>query len=130
MPDTLITLERPAMRVSASTATGGAGVCLVSLNIRRVDGPQGPQLCTVYLSDAANGAGLTAVTATGAVAQGASGILIGTALVASKAFNVQTTAAGLFILSITDTAKTPFVVCVELEGRCYPITTLATASYG
>jgi hypothetical protein len=41
-------------------------------------------------------------------------------LVAAKAWNVQTDANGLFVLTITDAARTPFVVVAEIEGRAYP----------
>jgi hypothetical protein len=129
MPDTLISQERPAIRVSAVAVSGGANVTLISLSIARIDGRSGVHTCDLWLSDAASGAGLTAVTASGAVAAGASGLILQT-ITASKVFKILTTATGLFILSITDSAKTPFVVCVEIEGRAYPVITLTTANYG
>jgi hypothetical protein len=130
MAEALIPAERPALRAAVAAAPGSAGVTLVSVSVTRVDGKPGPFNCMLWLSDAATGAGFTAVTATGATVAGASGVIIGTDLVAKKAWNIQTTVAGLFILSITDTAKTPFVVCLEVEGRTYPLLTLATANYG
>jgi hypothetical protein len=129
MPDALITQERPAIRVSATAASGGTNITLVSLTIARIDGRSGVHLANLWLSDAASGAGITAVTASGAVAAGASGVVLQT-VTASKVFLIQTTAAGLFVLSVTDSAKSPFVVCVEIEGRAYPVITLTTANYG
>jgi hypothetical protein len=129
MPDALITQERTAIRASAKAAPGAANISLVSISITRNDGPAGVHVCDMWLADAASGAGITAVTASGAVAAGASGVVL-QIITASKVFKIQTTAAGLFILSITDSAKTPFVVCVEIEGRAYPLITLTTANYG
>lgn len=78
--------------------------------------------------DATNGAGLTATTASGAVAAGASGADIG-ALTSKKALVVQTDATGKYILSITDTAKTAFTVVANLPDHV-SLLTLATANYG
>lgn len=65
----------------------------------------------VYLSDAATGAGVTATAASGTVqAKSASGYDFGI-LVAKKALHVQTLATGIYILEITDTAKTAFYPC-------------------
>jgi len=130
MAEALVPQERPALRVSAYAAPGAAGISLISVNIKRVDGKAGVFNCMLYLSDSAVGAGFTAVTATGATVAGTAGVIIGTDLVAKKAWNIQTDATGLFILSVTDTAKTPFQVIVEIEGRSYPVLLMATASYG
>jgi hypothetical protein len=129
MGEVLISQQRPAVRASATAVGGAAGQSLVSVVVKTIDGTSPVFNCQLYLSDAATGAGLTAVTASGAVAAGASGTVIGADVVAKKAFNIQTTATGLFILAITDTLKTPFVVCVVIEGRTYPLITLATGNY-
>src|SRR6266576_2968752 len=124
--EALIPQERPAIRVGAAAAAGAANITLVTIAVARVDArppTSGVFTMDLWLSDAATGEALTAVTASGAVAAGASGSVLGT-YTAKKALRVQTTAAGLFILSITDTAKTPFIVCIEVEGRTYPLLTL------
>ena len=62
----------------------------------------------IYLSDSAVGNGITATTPSGGVAAlAASGTILGV-LTTSKAVRVVTNAAGLFVLVITDTAKTAF----------------------
>lgn len=74
--------------------------------------------CTVldvYLSDSAVGAGITATTASGAVAAGSKGAVLATPT-ASKMLRVVTDVNGVFQLSITDTAKTLFYVCAVLPG--------------
>jgi hypothetical protein len=130
MAEFLIAQERPALRVGATAAPGASTVCNVSVVVARVDGKPAPFNANLWLSDAASGAGLSAVTASGTIIAGASGLIMGTDIVAKKMFRIQTTLAGLFILAITDAARTPFVVCAEIEGRSYALITLATANYG
>lgn len=94
----------------------------------------------VWLSDATTGAGLTATTASGAVANGgnAGGTVVTAAgadfatYTAKKALYVQTDATGKYTLQITDSAKTAFKVCAinPADGQAQVVTTLATASYG
>ena len=115
-----------------SPAAGGSNVCLVTITVKDGQGNAvaGPVAMDVTLSDAATGAGLTGTTASGAVAAGASGVDLAT-LVSKKALRVQTTAAGVYTLSITDTAKTGFYVCVFLGGRLAVVgAQLQTANYG
>lgn len=64
----------------------------------------------VYLSDSATGAGVTATTASGAVAAGSAGVDL-VDLTAKKFKKVLTDNTGKYVLSITDTAKTGFYVC-------------------
>jgi hypothetical protein len=126
------TNRQPAY-VTGAAAAGTANVTLVTLTVKDILGRIGPRVrnIMVYLSDSATGVGLTAITASGAVAAGASGIDLGD-LTAKKSKLVQTTAAGVYILSITDTAKTAFVVCVDLGNGQSPliVLTLATGNYG
>ena len=76
------------------------------------------------------GAGLTATTASGTVQAGASGTDLGT-LTAKKALACRTTAAGLYILAITDTAKTGFYPVVTIPGRKLIVgAQLVTGNYG
>jgi hypothetical protein len=64
------------------------------------------------------------------VAAGTSGVDLAT-LVSKKALHVQTTAAGVYILSITDTAKTGFYVGVFMPGLKAVVSSAAGAgNYG
>jgi hypothetical protein len=120
--------------VTTAAAAGAANVAEVSYQV--VDGNgdalAGVFILDVFLSDAATGLGLTATSASGTVtAKAASGAVIGT-LTSKKALRVQTLATGIFILEITDTAKTAFYPCavIPANGRMSVGTVLATASYG
>ncbi len=112
-------------------AASTANVSLVTITVKDGNGVAvtAPVMMDVLLSDAATGAGLTATTASGAVAAGASGADIAT-LVAKKALRVQTTAAGVYILSVTDSAKTQFYVAVNIPGLKPVVTQVLTANYG
>ena len=86
----------------------------------------------VWLSDASSGAGLTSTSASGTVtAKSASGAAFG-ALTAKKAFIAQSLATGIFILEITDTAKTGFFVCVQnpVTGEVNVSRVLVGGDYG
>jgi hypothetical protein len=115
---------------TATVAPGGSTVSLVSIALKNVNGAAtGQSAFDVFLSDSAVGAGLTATTASGAVAAGASGVDLGD-LTSKKYKRVQTSTAGLYILSITDSAKTAFKVCAVIDGITSVLATLSTASYG
>lgn len=103
---------------SFTPAAGGANVSLVSIQVKDAAGVALTRsvMLEVWLSDAATGIGLTATTASGAVGAGASGTDL-IAQVAKKLTLVQTNAAGLYILSITDAAKTGFFVCAQVVGE-------------
>lgn len=119
--------------VTAVVATDGSNATLVTLTVRNALGRAvGPKSLIVFLSDSATGVGLTATTASGAVTDktaGTTGIILST-LTTKKALLVQCLAAGTYQLSITDSAKTAFKVCVDIDGVVSVVTTLATASYG
>jgi hypothetical protein len=86
----------------------------------------------LWLSDTLNGSLLTAVTASGAV-QGKNNGVTGTDFVVhstKKALCVKTLANGTYQLSITDTAKTPFKIFVQVDGIGIRVASLVTASYG
>lgn len=85
----------------------------------------------VWLSDAPTGAGLTATTASGGIAAVATDGIVWSIATASKAIRVQTNAAGLFVLAITDTAKTGFYPVGQLadSGQAAIGAQLTTASY-
>lgn len=113
-------------------AAGGANVTNISIQFKDAGGNNiaYPVDFTVSLSDAATGAGLTATTASGTVVAGASGTDLGT-LTAKKALVSRSTAAGLYILQITDTAKTGFYPVVSFQGQRFFVgSQLVTANYG
>lgn len=119
---------------TAAVATDGANATLVTITVKNANGkPMAkPVNMDLWLSDAATGAGVTATTASGNVTDktaGTTGIVLGT-YTAKKALRVQTLANGTYQLSITDTSKTAFYVCVQLDGLPIVVTHLATASYG
>ena len=119
-------------QVTFSPAAGGANVCLVSITIKDGAGNAlaSPVILDVLLSDASTGSGLTGTTASGAVAAGGSGTDL-LSMVSKKALRVQTTAAGLYILSITDTAKTGFYVVANIPGLLPAVSAqLVTGNYG
>lgn len=120
--------------ISFAAAAGGANVSEVTITVKDANGDTlaGVYNLDVWLSDAATGAGLTGTSASGTVtAKAASGAVVGT-YEAKKALRVQTLATGVFILEITDTAKTAFYVCAALptSGEAQIATVLATADYG
>ena len=126
-------INRQPAYVTASAAAGAANITNVTITVKDLLGRAlaKPKTLLVYLSDSATGVGLTATTASGTVVAGASGADLGD-LTAKKAKMVQTTAAGVYILQITDTGKTAFKVCVDLlngHGPLVPLT-LAAGNYG
>lgn len=119
--------------VTGTAATDGSNVTLVTLTCRNAQGRAvGPKSFFLYLSDSASAVGYSATTASGAVTvktAGTTGTLLGTRL-AKFGLDVQTLANGTFQLSITDTAKTAFKVCADIDGVAQVAITLAAASYG
>ena len=120
--------------ITFTPAAGGANVCEVTCAVKDAAGATIAAVFTfdLWLSDAASGAGLTGTTASGTVtAKAASGIVIATNT-AKKALRVQTLATGIFILEITDTAKTAFRVAVDLPsvGNTVVSAALVTGNYG
>lgn len=117
---------------SATVATDGTNATLVTIKLLNGAGFPVAGEFGIRLSDNASGVGLTATTASGAVGDktaGTTGQVVDTP-VAKKALQVQTTAAGTYQLSITDTAKTAFVIAAVIDGLVLPIKTLSAASYG
>jgi hypothetical protein len=135
----LIVRQEPD-QATFSVAKGATNIVLVSIQAKNNEGISydgtfgtnaGTQTGTVWLSDSSDGAGLTA-TPPETLAAGASGTSLG-ALTTAKALKFITNTAGLFILSITNTAHTAFYVCAQLDKgrRIAPqITQLATGNYG
>jgi len=120
--------------VTLTPAAGAADVCEVTVAVKDAAGAAVAQVFNLdlWLSDAASGAGLTAVTASGAVTnKTASGIVLGT-YTAKKALRVQTLATGVFVLSITDSAKTGFYVVAQVPATGRPAVSaqLVAGDYG
>src|SRR5262249_12637703 len=119
-------------QVAITNAASTANVSLVSFQVEDGAGNAlaGVFVLDVLLSDAATGAGLTANAATGNVqSAGTNGADLGT-LTAKKALRVQTDATGLYVLSITDTAKHTYYPCAVLGSRTTVGAQLTGASYG
>lgn len=102
--------------VTFAIASAAANVSEVTITVVNKDGYTipGVHVLDVWLSDAATGVGLTGTTASGTVqAKAASGTVHG-ALTAKKALRVSTLTTGVFVLEITDLAKTGFYVAAAL----------------
>ena len=117
-----------------SPAAGGANVCEVTVTAKDAAGSTIAEAFTydIWLTDAASGAGLTGTTASGTVTvKTASGVVIST-YTAKKALRVQSLATGVFILEITDSAKTAFRVAISnpATGKTIVSSALATGNYG
>jgi len=117
-----------------SAAAGAANVCNLSFQLSDMRGlaVAMPSLFEIWLSDAADGTGLTATTATGGIAAVNTFGIVWSIQTASKALRVQPNASGLFKLAITDTAKTAFYPCALNLATGYVVvgTRLITANYG
>lgn len=122
--------------VSTATLTPAAGasnVCEVSIQLKNLDGDNVSisHVVDVYLSDSDTGDGLTATSASGTVqAKSANGTDL-FVFSAKKHIRTKTTSDGLYVLKITDSAKTAFYVCVILpNGRVVISSQLITVNYG
>jgi len=119
--------------VTGTAATDGSNATLVTLTVKNNNGRAvGPKSFDLFLSDSASGVGVTATTASGAVGDksaGTTGLVLDT-MITKKYLKVQCLADGTYQLSITDTAKTAFKVCVEIDGIVAVVLTLATGNYG
>ena len=125
--------ESTSNKVKFAVAAGGSNVSEVTIAVADLDDTAAGAVhhLDVWLSDAASGAGLTGTTASGTVtAKSASGVVLST-YTAKKALRVQSLATGVFILEITDSAKTGFYVCAAgPDGRAYVSSQLVTGNYG
>ena len=117
-----------------SPAAGGTNVCEVTITLKDPNASTvaAPRPFILWLSDASTGVGLTAVTASGAVAAKTASGTDFAALTSKKALLVQPLASGVYILSITDTAKTGFYVCAQdpFTGKVSVSSQLVTGNYG
>lgn len=124
----------PVTDFTMVAAAAGANVCEVTITARDLENNiiAGVHQFDLWLSDDADGQGHTATTASGTVhAKSASGLVVH-AQVAKKAMTIQTLKTGVFVLEITDTAKSLFKICARVPhtGRSEVIGTLLTANYG
>lgn len=120
--------------ITFAITAAGANVSEVTVTVKDGAGSTvaGVHHFDIYLTDSATGAGLTGTTASGTVtAKAASGVVLST-YTAKKALRVQTLATGVFVLEITDTAKSGFFVAavVPVTGRVVVSAQLVTGSYG
>lgn len=118
--------------VTFSPAAGSSNVCEITIKVTDYGGTTVADVhnLDIWLSDAATGAGLTATSASGTVAAKAASGVDFQIYSAKKAFRVQTLATGVYILSITDTAKTAFYPCASIAGKTVVGTQLVTGNYG
>ena len=126
---------RPFNMVGTPVAqSGGSNQTFITIQLTDFDGNNivGVYNFDVWLSDAVSGAGLTATTASGAVANSGTGGADLAVYTAKKALYVQTDATGKYVLAITDTAKTAFKVFAinPSDGQATLVSTLLTANYG
>jgi predicted RecA/RadA family phage recombinase len=120
------------LTTTMAAAAGAANVTEVTVTVKDAAGNTvaGVHNLDIWLSDDADGEGLTATTASGTVqAKAASGTVL-SVLVAKKALRVQTLKTGVFVLEITDAAKTAFKVAASINGKTVVGVTLAAANYG
>lgn len=118
--------------VSMSAAAGATNITEVTITVKDAANNTVAAVhhMDVWLSDDADGAGLTGTTASGTVTnKTASGIVLST-YTAKKALRVQTLKTGIFVLEITDSAKTAFKVCATINGKAVVGKTLAAGDYG
>lgn len=120
--------------ISFAIAAGGANVSEVTITVQDNAGDTlaGARPLMIWLSDDAQGEGLTSTTASGTVqAKSASGSDL-TALTAKKHLISVALVAGTYILEITDSAKTGFYVAVAVLGGVVSgvSSQLQTADYG
>lgn len=133
-PAELNVLDDIPAGVTFAAAAGGANVCEVTITVVDAAGAAITEVFNldVWLSDAASGAGLTGTATSGTVqAKAASGADL-EEVTAKKHLRVQTLATGVYVLEITDTAKTQFYVCAKIPGtgKTAVAAQLETADYG
>lgn len=120
--------------ITFAYAAGAANVSEVTITVKDAAGATiaAPFHLDIFLSDAATGVGLTSTSASGTVqAKAASGVDLET-VTAKKHLRVQTLATGIYILEITDTAKTGFypAAVVPSKGNIVVGTQMVSGDYG
>jgi hypothetical protein len=120
--------------VTFAYAAGAANISEVTITVVDAAGTAIAEAFSldVWLSDAATGIALTGTSASGTVqAKSASGEDRET-VTAKKHLRVQTLATGIYILEITDTAKTTFYPCAIVPGTGKTVigAQMASGDYG
>lgn len=122
-----------ALACTFTPAAGSANVCNVTIQFQDLQGNNLAQVFEFswFLSDSSVGNGLTATTASGTVGAGSKGTDV-YGKVSKKAGDALTDNTGAYVLSITDTAKTGFYVCVCNPGTGLTVVSaqLVTGNYG
>jgi hypothetical protein len=125
-------LDDAPASVAFTPAAGSSNVSEVTCTVKDAAGiaMTRPVMLDLFLSDSSVGAGLTGTTASGAVAAKAGSQDVAT-LASKKALRVQTDASGVYVLSITDSAKSAFRVCAQLPGGKVSVSAaLSSGDYG
>lgn len=127
-------LDNIPANVTFAYAAGAANVSEVTITVVDAAGSAiaSPFSLDIWLSDAATGLALTGTSASGTVqAKSASGE-DREVVTAKKHLRVQTLATGIYILEITDTAKTAFYPAAIVPGTGATVVgaQMATGDYG
>jgi hypothetical protein len=114
----LNTTDNIAANVTFAYASAAANVSEVTITVVDAAGTAiaAPFSTEWWLSDAATGLALTGTTASGTVAAKSASGEDRSVLTAKKHTAVQTLATGIYILEITDSAKTTFYPCALVPG--------------
>lgn len=121
-----------ARNITGVAAAATANMSEVTITVVDENGVAVPKVhhLDVWLSDDVDGEGLTGTSASGTVTnKSASGRIIATHT-AKKELRVETLKTGVFVLEITDTAKTAFKVCASINGKAVVLKTLTAGNYG
>jgi protocatechuate 3,4-dioxygenase beta subunit len=129
----IIGTDKLPASATLAIAAGATNVSIVTITVKDGAGVAMARAIPldIWLSDAATGLGVTATTASGAVAAGTAGTDL-VDLTSKKVKRVITDATGVYKLSITDTAKTGFYVAAAVPSisKIFVSSQLQTASYG
>ena len=122
-----------AENVTIVLAAGATNSVDATITVTDKDGVAIPGIhaLDVWVSDDANGSGLTATAASGALTA-STGVIL-TALTAKKHVKLTTAATGIAVLNLVDSAKTQgerFVVTNPGNGRPVVSAPTVTATYG
>lgn len=122
-----------AENVTIALAAGAANSFNATITVKDKEGVAVPGIHTldVWISDDADGSGLTATAASGALTA-STGVIL-TALTAKKHVRLTTAATGIAVLNLVDSVKTQGErVVVTNPGTSRPVVSAATvtATYG
>ena len=126
-----LTTGWPATATFSATA-GASNVAEITITVKDQAGVTVAAVShlDVWLSDSATCAGLTGTAASGTVqVKAASGRDVAV-YTAKKSLRGETLATGVYILEVTDSAKTGFFVCAAPAGKAAASAQLVTGNYG